>query len=318
MSLNAVHEAKLIKIKISQLIKFSESFRGIELHVLVGGKFVKMNYANEQFIEILRRLQQKDLEEVYVNQMDCSKIVNSVQEKMSNKSFYDPKTTDEERIERSYQSAEIAKNFINQLGPDKTTIDIMKTVGKKTTEMMHESPSLFSFIERFRKNCSDEFMKTILTGYLMSMVIDKFPWKTSQVKEKAALASMLCDLTLDKNDFKAIRETQQSTYSEKIMNHPLDVATLLNSSKDLIPQETITMILQHHEKPDGTGFPYGIGPERFNQMSAIFIVCQVYTEKLFINNFDYSKRLYILSEIKASYRSRSFEKAIIALSEVVS
>lgn len=318
MNEEQLHASQLIKIKISQLIKFSESFKGIELHILVSGKFVKMNYANEQFIEILRRLQQKDLEEVYVNQMDCSKIVASVQEKMSNKSFYDPKTTDEERIERSYQSAEIAKNFINQLGPDKTTIDIMKMVGKKTNDMMHESPSLFAFIERFKKNCSEEFLKTVLTGYLMSMVIDKFPWKTLQVKEKAALASMLCDLTLDKDDFKTLREAPQSGYSEKILNHPLDVASLLSSSKDLIPQETITMILQHHEKPDGTGFPYGIGPDRFNQMSAIFIVCQNYTEKLFLNNFDYTKRLNILSEIKTAYKGRSFEKAIVALSEVVS
>ena len=45
------------------------------MHVFISGKYSKMNYANDQFIDILRRLQQKEMEEVYVNQDDCKRIL---------------------------------------------------------------------------------------------------------------------------------------------------------------------------------------------------------------------------------------------------
>lgn len=310
---------QLIKVKITHLIKFAQSFKGIEVHVFLNGKYIKMNYAEEQFVDILRRLQQKDLEEVFIKQEDCKRVLDEIQNTMSSKSFYDPKTTDEQRIQNAEQSVEVVKNLINQMGVDKQTMDIIKSVNQKTMKMLDESPSIFMFIKQFKKNCSEEFLRAILTGYLTSLVIEKFPWKSAPVKEKAALASMLCDITLNKEDFAALKdhELNGTPLDERLKNHPFEVAKLLSQKKDVIPSETITIIEQHHELPDGTGFPGGIELHRFNQLSSIFIVCQKFTENLFAEGFDYNKRHSILSNLKKVYAGRTFDKAMDALISVV-
>lgn len=315
----AFDPSTLIKIKITHLIKFASSFAGIEVHVSVNGKYVKMNYASEQFVDILRRLQQKDLDEVYIKQDDCKRVLNEIQNSMSSKSFYDPKTTDEQRMETAEQSVEVVKNLINQMGVDKQTVDILKSVNQKTINMLNESPSIFMFIKQFKKNCSEEFLRSVLTGYLTSLVIDKFPWKSVPVKEKAALASMLCDITLSKEDFQAVKDYEQNNVplDERIKNHPYEVSKLLASKKDIIPSETITIIEQHHELPDGTGFPGSIELHRFNQLSSIFIVCQKFTENLFQENFDYNKRQDIMTRMQKIYTGRTFDKAMDALMLVV-
>jgi HD-GYP domain-containing protein (c-di-GMP phosphodiesterase class II) len=316
---NNADPVNLIKIKISNLIKFASSFAGIEVHVFISGKYIKMNYANDQFIDILRRLQQKEMEEVYVNQDDCKRILGEIQNSMSSKSFYDPKTTDEQRMEIAENSVEVVKNVINQMGVDKQTMDILKSVNQKTINMLNESPSIFSFLKQFKKNCSEEFLRSILTAYLTSLVIDKFPWKSIPVKEKAALAAMLCDITLRKDDFIAIKEHEQNgaPLEDRIKNHPTEIAKLLSTKKDIIPSETITIIEQHHELPDGKGFPGSIELGRFNQLSSIFIVCQKFTEKLFQESFDYNKREAIIAEMRKVYCGRTFDKAMDALVLVV-
>ena len=81
--------------------------------------------------------------------------------------------------------------------------------------------------------------------------------------------------------------------------------------------ESITIIEQHHERPDGKGFPIGITLPRFNQLSAIFIVSQRFIEKIFDYHCDFTKRQEIIRELKVVYTGGPFSKAMDALTSVV-
>jgi hypothetical protein len=87
----------LVKMEIIHFIKFADKFASIEVHLPVSGKFVKLNYSNDNFLEILRKLQQKEVEEVYIKESDCARLLEAIEESMSAKSFYDPKTVQEKK-----------------------------------------------------------------------------------------------------------------------------------------------------------------------------------------------------------------------------
>ena len=316
---NEPNSSNLIKVKIAHLIRFASSFQGIEVHVFVDNKFVKMNYSSDQFVDILRRLQQRDLDEVFITDVDCTRVMEEIQKQLSSKHFYDPNTHDEERMSIAEQSFEIVKEFIKQMAINKQCVDILNTVNQKTLSILNESPSIFMFIKRFKANCSEQFLNAILTGYLTSRVIDQFAWGTTPVKEKAVLASLLCDITLNKSDFDEIKnyELHGGKINDRIKNHPHEIAKLLTVKRDIIPTETITIIEQHHEVPDGSGFPFGIQSGRFNQLSCIFIVCQKFIDHLVQERFDYSKRQEIMERIQKKYSCKTFDKAISALIKVV-
>ncbi|HXH30993.1 MAG TPA: hypothetical protein VNJ01_09295 [Bacteriovoracaceae bacterium] len=310
----------LVKMPISKLIVFADKFAGIEVHLPVNGRYVKLNYASDQFIEILRKLQQKDVEDVYVHYDDCEKIVAHAQTAMSSKTFYDPKTTEEQRVESVNAAMGVVKSVINQMGVNKETVQLLKTINTRAMSLLAESPTIFAFVKRFKKNCSEEFLLSILTNYIMSLVIDKFPWKSDQVKEKGALASMLCDISLTKDDFRIIRLWHQGegALPDHIKKHPATIAEGLKKNRNLVPLETITIIEQHHELPNGTGFPYGIQGHRFNQLSAIFITCQQFAEMLHEANYDYEKRFDIISHLRVKFDNcKPFEKSIEALTGVI-
>jgi len=43
----------LVKMEIVHLIKFAGKFAGIEVHLPVNGKYVKLNYSQDLFVDIL-------------------------------------------------------------------------------------------------------------------------------------------------------------------------------------------------------------------------------------------------------------------------
>lgn len=316
-----VAPGNLVKMSIINLIKFSDEFKGIEVHLPVNGKFVRLNYSTDHFVEILRKLQQKEVDEVYIKEADCSRLLEFVNNSMSAKNFYDPKTVQEKRVEAVSAAMDTVKSIINQLGVEPETVRLLKTINTRAMSVLSESPSIFAFIKQFKKNCSEEFLLAILTNYIMSLVIDKFPWKSDAVKEKGSLASIMCDMTLTKEDFKVMREWSRNggDLPERIRRHPADIANQLKKTRTMVPIETITIIEQHHELPDGKGFPYGITSNRFNQLSAIFIVSQQFTEHLHDCGYNYELRLEIIKRIREKYGpSKMFEKAADALVAVIS
>jgi HD-GYP domain-containing protein (c-di-GMP phosphodiesterase class II) len=312
-------EEKLIRVPITQMVKFADSFAGAELHLSVGGKYVRLNYSTDEFLDILRKLQQKEVDSVFLRQTESKRIMKEIQESLSAKQFYDPKTVTEEKVETLDQSMATVKNIINKLGVDTETVTLLRLVNVRAMALLQESPTLFAFIKRFKKNCSDEFLRAMLTSYVSALIVDKFPWKSDSVKEKGAMASLLCDIMLEKEDFAILHryEKEGGDLPEHIRNHPTDLAEKLRMKRDLIPTETITIIEQHHELPDGSGFPLGTNASRINQLSAIFIVSHHFIQELFEADFDYEKRFDITAKLAKKFEAKNFEKVIDALTQVV-
>lgn len=280
---------------------------------------MRLNYSTDEFVEILRRLQQREVFEVFLKPEDCSKILIKIQQDMAAHTFYDPKTLTEQKVETVDHAMSMIKNIINQIGVDVDTVRLLKTVNQRAMELLNESPTLYAFVKKFKKNCSDEFMRTTLTSYVMSLMIDQFDWKSDPVKEKGALASMLCDLILEKSDFEKYRAALKAgeVVPDELRTHPIEVAEKLRARRGLIPAETLTIIEQHHELPSGKGFPLGITANRFNHLSCIFILSQQFVELLFLENFNYQKRLEIIQKLRQTYECKSFEKSLEALTAVV-
>jgi HD-GYP domain-containing protein (c-di-GMP phosphodiesterase class II) len=102
-----------------------------------------------------------------------------------------------------------------------------------------------------------------------------------------------------------------------VKNHPLTIIDLLKNDLSNLSPETITIIKQHHERPDGQGFPVGVDHKRINQLSAILIVSQRFVDRISengISTLDYAKEATTLRE---EYHGGFFTKATNALVEEV-
>ncbi len=313
-------DLKYTAIPVHILLKEPQLFEGIEVHVKIGEKLVKLNYAGDEFLQIIHRLEKKGIDQMYVQESDFELVIAQFQDGISPKKFYDPKTTDEARVEKAEAMVTVVRDYIKAFGASKETVEVLKASNQRIQEMLNNSPGLHAFVKRFKASCGREFMKSNVTNFVCALVINEFSWRSQLIIQKTMLAGMLCDITLSSADFEAIEnyEKHGGELPDYIRNHPVDAAEILKRKRDIIPMETITCVEQHHERPDGKGYPRGADMvSRFNQLSAIFIVGQRFVDLLFRHNFDYGKHHEIIKELQLTYTGGPFEKAMDALIKVV-
>lgn len=129
---------------------------------------------------------------------------------------------------------------------------------------------------------------------LLALIEDASSKETHEKFDRLALAAFLHDLTL-RDDFLARCQSAEemlsgSKYSDvtviekdRYLNHPKDAAALVRLLRSPA-LDAGTIIEQHHELPDGSGFPNGIRGAQLGLMSSVFIVAhalivQVHADK---------------------------------------
>lgn len=282
-------------------------------------KVVKISHKEGDIVELFQKYQEKGLKEVFAKKGDFISFAQQIKGQMKKK-FFDPSTTTEEQVELASEGFLMAKESISKFGFSQESIDLAVEVSKATHKMVEKQPNIFKFFQDFKNNCDKEFMHSSMIGFTLCCMIDCFDWKSASIKEKSHLAVMLRDITLGNEEFAVLRDCLENgkEVPEGIRTHPVDIATMLEGeSKNFVPSEVITIIRQHHEKPDGSGFPLGTHQEKITFLSALQIVANDFIELMIKFKFDFTKRHEILAILNKEYGKGNFKKAVTALVEAV-
>jgi len=153
-------------------------------------------------------------------------------------------------------------------------------------------------------------------SYLLSCICGHFAWymnwATSEVVKKLAVASLFHDLKISDPDLAFINDLSDPQIKKltpeqikEIKNHPFNIVELIKNNPS-IATEVDTIILQHHEKPDGTGFPKKLSGKQIHPLACTFIIVHYFVDKIYEHNFDASQLVNILSGMKTYFNVGNF------------
>jgi hypothetical protein len=271
-----------LAVPIVHLLKHPDFFQEVSVFIFISQKFIRLNFAEDPFDEILTSILKKGETQAFLLNCDFEELIRKFQEKMVNTEVkeFDDVVTRELKISENETMIMLAQTFIKRYGLTPQILQMVETSNKNIQNIIRKSKSIVSLLESYRLNCSEEFFKISFTNYICSLILNQFPWKTNLILDKLMLASTICDLSLTADDVAELRayEEDKVKLSDKAKSHPMSVIELLKDEQNQLSLETITIIKQHHERPDGKGFPSGIDHKRINQLSAIFIVSQRFAD----------------------------------------
>lgn len=120
------------------------------------------------------------------------------------------------------------------------------------------------------------YMHSIDTGIMATFIGINMGIKREELKN-LGIAAILHDIGKVKIDNKIINKAGMLTKEEfdEMKNHPVYGVEVLKDSFYIHPT-VIEAILQHHERIDGSGYPYGIKGNNISKMAKIVAVCDVY------------------------------------------
>ena len=128
----------------------------------------------------------------------------------------------------------------------------------------------------------------------------------------AAIAGMVHDLGLTKVPESILLKPDRLTDAERerVATHPRQGEQLLRSEATL-PDEVCEAVFRHHERPDGSGYPEGVGSNDISPLARVIAVAEVFDSltshqpwRPTIAPFDAGKFMLTASGLDAAYVQR--------------
>jgi HD-GYP domain-containing protein (c-di-GMP phosphodiesterase class II) len=127
------------------------------------------------------------------------------------------------------------------------------TLVKSCISILNQDMGQLAKLIRSFSNYEYCFKHSLIVSIMSIIVAKGNKIQNPKVLEYIALAGFLHDLTLEANDFELENKSGLSK-EDAFLEHPIKTAEILKQSTS-IPSEVILIIQQHHEMPNGNGYP---------------------------------------------------------------
>lgn len=283
------------KIKINYLKNFGIAASDIYVK-LSDKKFVKiLNEGHEFDDNFMNNYLSKGMDYLYIAGKNFKNFNEKFVEILSKK--MDKELTTQDRYNLEVTGVSYVQDNFKILGIDKNIINCVETITKSSIKRLQSTnKNIFTMLEKMMT--SDDYLSnhSLLISNIAGAISIHMHGNDNLLLEKLTTASLLHDIVLNKidenlvqmhdymdhNDYAA--ETQYEVI-EKIFVHTMEAATLLTDSKTFSP-DVIKIILNHHERPDGTGYPNKKNCDDIPPLSCLFIIVEDFVKRIFSKKLD--------------------------------
>ncbi len=163
----------------------------------------------------------------------------------------------------------------------------VQSLVKKSTEFMAQnmalSPDTNSWFSQLIFNPDSYFTgHSIVVGQIAGVFANILGWGLPSTLMKFAAAGMLHDMTINSSTLNRLQILDGAgagelpdnlTQIEKayLRMHPLQAAEIVKQFSEL-PAEVDVIVREHHECPDGSGFPSSLHGDQIHPLSMVFII----------------------------------------------
>lgn len=241
------------------------------------GKYILLNASKIVTYKKIKNLQKWNQHIVYIEIAQEALFENYIQE--CKKNFNNMLSTTENEISFRLQLKDIFHSVLDQ--HTETNFDFGREVQKKSLQAVQgyvasrTDDDVKSTISCILSGHFDFYSRTLILAsllYILGRVLD------IAKDEDLAIAGLFHDISLF--SYKVIpNEFDMPNMSEaelaKYKKHPVDSLDLLRNKKFMLSSEVIEIIENHHERINGTGFPFQLVEHKISMPTQLLIFCDL-------------------------------------------
>jgi response regulator RpfG family c-di-GMP phosphodiesterase len=291
---------------------------------LSADKYIKIINNDALFsTDIIIKLIAKGVKHFYINKSEISAYSESIAHTVF--SLLKTKTSKMDEASKSQltgKALELVKSNLLKCGFSKAIMDVTEEVINLQVDMIKASPELSKFMDKFqlfRKMNTDH---SRLVSFLSVAIVKEIGWDSESTLHKMCLASLFHDVSLSDNfsdkviddaAFKQLSPTDQSIFH----NHCEESAHIAKNFASVAPGME-QVILEHHELPDGTGFPKGLTAAHVHSLSACLHLADFASYLMWLENFEIEAIREKVALKREFYSKGFYRKPYDALVKVLS
>lgn len=313
----------LCRVHLQLLIKYLQLPVNIYLR-LSAEKFIKvLSEENDFDLGQLVKYQEKNIEYLYVEQAVFQKIKKQLFSKVAQ--MFATAYSVEESYAASSEVLSLVSSQLNyqHLAITPEQVALINAAVQSCLDNFKKNPDIDRLLANFFKQRGYLVGHSLASIHISYMIAKKMDTFSDQTLAKLTYAGIFHDLSLDSSQLSAVldlgpEQFSQLTPNEKLIvqGHPASSVKLFESSKKILADIT-NIIYEHHEKPDGTGFPRGIHASRISPLGAVFILALKTADALYYWDKEPEKFQQFKQKLLKDYDHGNFKRPLQALGTII-
>lgn len=283
------------------------------------GKFVKIINKKEIYEHhLIHKFVLKGVTQFYVNRSELSDYSNSVIGTLSMViKTKRGKIDDTEKSQLTNKGLEVLKSNLLKCGFSENIMNATDQLIDLQLELIKSTPELDGFLEKFQNFRLAYTDHTRLISYVVVTILKDLEWDSESTLYRMTLAAMLHDLALPEELLKKTTSSAKikllSEEEQKIFyRHPEESAHMAKNF-DFSGSGLEQFILEHHELPDGKGFPRKLNFNHVHPLSAVLHLADLVADLMWEHNFEVDKVKENLKERRNFYLRGFYRKPYEAI-----
>ena len=318
---------KFIPIEIDKTLKLNKSPCSIFLK-LSEKKYIRVINENDiEYLNVVNKYIQKKVKYMYIKEDDYPSFAQSLghslssaltlKEKISNKSTLSIVGDSYVSVQDQLKFFGFKPKLISQI---ESTIDKVTDLYSKDLKCKKLLQSLKSSKHKYLNN------HLVMVAYVSNIILKYSDWSSKQAEEKLTLAAMFHDIALKNPKFEdyekdsyipspnqMVKLGKSPELDKYFLSHPQRSVDIL-AKIPTIPDIT-SLIMEHHELPDGSGFPHGMHASRISPLSSILILAHAFTDQIIDKDYSATLKKEVLSVLNYHYTGGHFDKLYLILKD---
>ncbi len=211
-----------------------------------------------------------------------SKALVEQQSQKIESALADPSPNEDQARATATESLQIIQDLTTKMGFAPEVRKIAAKSVELSLKVVGSKPRLSSIIANLKKY-EGQYLAShaIMLAEISCATACRVGWNSATTYFKLTLAAYLHDIVVRNNDIAKCRSLEEAKQLVHVPEddrfnyrlHPTRAAEFSRRFHE-IPPDVDTIIAQHHEKPDGTGFPRGLFQSQLAPLSCVFIVAE--------------------------------------------
>lgn len=285
-------------------------------------KFVKLKNEDEDFNDDFGKYKEKGQSGLYLTRDDFKTYMDRLIVEQNKKLLESP--SEVSTIEICGENLEVMKESLYTLGLTDEQLSLMSATVESCIDSLGAEPPIQKSLEAFLKSKGYYVSHSLTAAFISYRILCKLGMTQDSIISKLFYASILHDVTLQDSNLCQIYNINGPEYQElpkkdrdKIKNHMLECANLLEDCAS-VPSDVLTIIKEHHELPDGTGFPRGLNETNLSGLSLIFIAALRLADHIFFHGHSQDSLYRFLGKMReCKFDEGHSEKTFLVLQQVV-
>lgn len=213
--------------------------------------------------------------------------------------------------------------YIWSIGMSENIQHLTRILIEKIGATFEKSNSLKEITAKFPYQSGDLSEKSLMSAYFCEAILLGMRWNADISRKKLGLAAILHDSSLPKEDMSLIdsmSDEELNKYSEEeqeaFKGHPLRAGELANLFTDV--PEADFIVAQHHELPNGQGFPNKLNSHQITSLSATFIMANNFVRHFLAEKPTKSRVLETFNRFEGLYDTGNFKEPLKILKKAFS